>query len=250
MPTQSSISTAIARATFARAIAELFGQPGADRLALIAGSGVRAELLKAATTLGVEAPWADAAFDSYAAGTAACEAYDRILGHTVRSECPPYELEYRTAEVFQQAQTLADISGFYRAFGFDAAGRLVERADHIVAEWEFLAVLAMKESLADRDDDVECCRDAQRAFLKEHAAVWMPAFFERIRRLDAGSYLASAADLAERALRHWCADFGVSVGPNWLELRPIDEEDSTMTCGAPGAVELGPMLASAMEGRY
>lgn len=249
MPTQSNAAIAIARATLARFVAVLFGRPESDQLSRLKGFGVHTELARAEAVLGFEAGRMDEVFASFEKGAQAPEVYDRVLGHTVRSECPPYELEYRTAEVFQQAQTLADIAGFYRAFGFDASGPLVERADHIVAEWEFLAVLALKESMAGRDEDAECCRDAQRAFLKEHAAVWMPAFFERIRRMEANCFLAKAADLAERVLRLWCVDLGVSVGPNWLELRPIEEEDSTISCGAPGAVELGPTLASAMEGR-
>ncbi len=249
MPTQSDISITLARATLARFVAELFGRPESNRLTLLSGAGVHAELQEAVTALGIESRWIEAVFASHGAGAAVREAYDRILGHTVRSECPPYELEYRTAEVFQQAQTLADISGFYRAFGFEAGGPLVERADHVVAEWEFLAILSLKESLAPSDEDAECCRVAQKTFLAEHAAVWMPAFFERIRRLDDRSFLASAADLADRVLRAWCADLKVSIGPDWLELRPIEDEDSNISCGAPGTVELGPMLASAMEGR-
>jgi TorA maturation chaperone TorD len=165
----------------------------------------------------------------------------------VRSSCPPYELEYRTAEVFQQSQTLADIAGFYRAFGCDAAGSLTERADHIASEWEFLALLAWKESIAKRDDQVACCIDAQASFLQEHAAVWMPAFFSRIRQAEPGSFLAHLASLADLVLRDWCEALNVSIGSAWLELRPITEEDSTITCGTPGAVELGPTLAAAME---
>jgi len=177
------------------------------------------------------------------------ESHGRILGHTVRSDCPPYELEYRGAEIFQQSQTLADISGFYRAFGFDVLGAMSERADHVAAQWEFLSVLAMMEYLAKTPDEIQCCVNAQREFLKEHASSWMPAFFERIRRLEPDSYLARLADLAEAVLCEWCAAFGIQTGPKWLELREIEDEDSSITCGAPGAVELGPTLASAMEER-
>jgi TorA maturation chaperone TorD len=222
------------------------GDSGPARLSTAGGSDLERELHEAARALGINRRWIDAV--CAAAGAATDEEYDRLLGHTVRSECPPYELEFRTAEVFQQSQTLADIAGFYRAFGFDASGPLAERADHAAAEWEFLAVLSIKESLAACEAETECCVEAQRAFLAEHAAAWMPAFFARIRKADPHSFLARVADLAEEVLRQWCDTLGVSAGPKWLELRHITDDDVTITCGAPGAVELGPALAAAIEG--
>jgi len=217
-------------------------------LAQLAKPEVENDLRAAAAALRIETRLIDAILVSFAAGGANEDAYSRLLGHTVRSDCPPYELEYRSAEVFQQTQTLADIAGFYRAFGFDTTGPLTERADHAATEWEFLAILSMKESLARREEDVDCCVSAQRSFLEDHAAAWMPAFFERIRKAESALFLSRVADLADVVLRQWCAGFDVVAGPKWLELRPISEEDSSITCGSPGEVELGPALAAAMEG--
>jgi len=178
----------------------------------------------------------------------------RLFGHTVRSTCPPYELEYGGGEVFQQSQMLADLAGFYRAFGFDAVGPLAERPDHFVAEWEFMSVLAAKEAYqlaAGCDEGVSACRDGQRAFLKSHAASWMPAFFARIRRTAPATHYSLAVDVAEALLREWCAAYDVALGPAWLELRPTTEDDSTVSCGAPdlAQVELGPVLAAGLEAR-
>jgi hypothetical protein len=44
---------------------------------------------------------------------------------------------------------------------------------------------------------------------------------------------------------------GARVGPDWLELRPVSDEDAHIECGAPdlaggGNVELGPWLAEAV----
>jgi TorA maturation chaperone TorD len=235
------------RAKLARFISAVFSEPSPASFARLAEPDVIAELRRAAAALDIEGRIIDTILDSFIHGGANEESYVRLLGHTVRSATPPYELEYRTAEVFQQSQTLADIAGFYRAFNVDCTGPLTERADHLATEWEFLAVLAMKESLAACETDRECCVNAQRAFLEEHAASWMPAFFERIRKADSEAFLACAANLAEAVLDGWCAEFSITLGPKWLELRSISEDDSTITCGAAGAVELGPTLAAAMQ---
>lgn len=246
MQTPSNTTTARERAKLARFIAAMLCEPSPACTDDLAHQAIRLELQSAAISLSIQSQLIDRIFEAHSI-TAREESFVRLLGHTVRSECPPYELEYRSAEVFQQSQTLADIAGFYRAFGFDASGPLTEREDHVATEWEFLAANSMLESLATDEDQTACCRDAQRDFLSEHAAGWMPAFFERVRRSGPQSFLAEVVNLAEAVLRNWCNTLGVPVGPAWLELRPVDEEDSTITCGAPGAVELGPTLAAAMD---
>lgn len=147
--------------------------------------------------------------------------------------------------MFQHAHSLADVAAFYRAFGMETGGPMSERADHFVAEWEFLTVCALKQSRAQETGLVEAaeqCVDAQRASLKDHAAIWMPAFFARLHRAEPDGFLSRAADLAEALLREWCDALHVNVGPDWLELRQAEEEDLSINCG-PGAG-----LAGALEG--
>lgn len=247
MPTRSDTAAAKARAKLARLIAAAFSDDGEGAWGAMNKEAVAQEARDAAVAIGIDARLVDGLFGAFSGSRDPAAEAQRLLGHTVRSECPPYELEYRSAEVFQQSQTLADIRGFYRAFGFDAAGPLADRADHAAAEWEFLAVLAIKEALARNATQVECCIAAQRLFLAEHAGAWMPAFFERIRRAGEASWLGRAAELAEAVLRSWCAERDVVLGSRWLELRPVSEDDATITCGAPGAVELGPTLAAALQ---
>jgi TorA maturation chaperone TorD len=248
MPTPSSIA-ALSRAKLARLIAAGFAEPCRENTNRFCHQAVQEEICAAARNLSLATAGPIAFFECLKDKGAFEQDYGRLLGHTVRSECPPYELEYRGSEVFQQSQTLADIMGFYRAFGFDVTGLSMERGDHIATQWEFLAVLSMMECIADKPEEASRCVDAQREFLREHAASWMPAFFERIRRSSPESALAKLADLAHELLRHWCAGLKVQIGPGWLELREITDEDSTITCGAPGAVELGPHLAAAMSQR-
>jgi putative dimethyl sulfoxide reductase chaperone len=100
----------------------------------------------------------------------------RVFGLT-GSLC--YETEYGLPHEFRQSQELADISGFYQAFGFKLGGILRERPDHIIVELEFLYVLCLKEALAQIEQNThnaEISREAQCAFITDHIGRWAPLF--------------------------------------------------------------------------
>jgi len=99
-----------------------------------------------------------------------------------------YETECGIPNEFQQSQELADIAGFYRAFGLQVGGEVRERPDHIAVELDFMHVVALKEAYAlDRGltEQAEVCLDAQRAFLRDHLARWIAPFAEAVSRLEA-----------------------------------------------------------------
>lgn len=248
-PTRSDAELARARAVLARIVAECVSEPDADWLVRLRGEDVRVEVESALAALDADTRLASAAFERLKSLDAVIAERNDLLGHTVRSACPPYELEYGASDVFQQSASLADIAGFYEAFGVRVGGPLTERPDHFVPEWEFLSLLARQESDAagaGRIDDAVCCRDAQRQFLKDHAATWMFAWFSRVRRARPDGFFAAISDLAEAVLREWCEARSVTHGAAWLELRPVSEDDSSISCGADGGqVELGPRLAAA-----
>jgi TorA maturation chaperone TorD len=136
-------------------------------------------------------------------GTQAAE-YDRVFGLVIAKECPPYETEYYpAAETFQRSQQLADIAGFYRAFGIDPSLSLPERPDHIALELEFMAFLITKKRLAlaaDKSDSCGIeqaliCDDASRKFFADHLAWWVPAFALGLRHKAAGGLYAAVADV-------------------------------------------------------
>jgi TorA maturation chaperone TorD len=112
--------------------------------------------------------------------------YDRIFGLLISRECPPHETEYcpQTFSVYRSHQ-LADIAGYYRAFGLEPSGEHPERQDHIVLELEFMAWLIGKTLYASQHgdaDQVRVCRDAQVSFFRDHFAWWTPAFALALRR--------------------------------------------------------------------
>lgn len=104
----------------------------------------------------------------------------RVFGLT-GSLC--YETEYGLPHEFRQSQELADISGFYQAFGFKVGGKVRERPDHLAVELEFIYVLCLKEALAHSQkkmDRVEICIEAQRGFITDHIGRWIPLFSKAV----------------------------------------------------------------------
>jgi len=96
-----------------------------------------------------------------------------------------YETEYGLPNEYRQSQELADIAGFYQAFGFKVGGRRRERPDHLATELEFLYVLALKEVYAMEqgiDEHVEVCIEARRAFLQDHIGRWIGLFAESLAK--------------------------------------------------------------------
>ncbi|HSR56096.1 MAG TPA: molecular chaperone TorD family protein, partial [Alphaproteobacteria bacterium] len=148
-----------------------------------------------------------------------------IFGHAVRGLCPAYELEYGQGEIIQRASDLADIAGFYAAFGLDLAGPSSERPDHVCVEAEFMVVLAAKEATgieSGNEDLVTLSRDAQRKFLKCHLGQWVPAFARRVMDAGGDGYYARLARFADGLIAGECDRFGISLGSPYLELRPPD----------------------------
>ena len=62
-------------------------------------------------------------------------AHDSIFGLVISKECPPYETQYcpQTFSVYRSGR-MADIAGFYSAFGVTPSRDQPERVDHIALE--------------------------------------------------------------------------------------------------------------------
>ena len=109
----------------------------------------------------------------------------------------PYEAEYGKARDFQKAHLLADIMGFYRAFGVTPSG---DRPDHIAAELEFMHLITLKEHHALQQgnaEHAEICREAQAKFLNEHLLKWNKDVADVVRQSAKRSGSALYAALGE-----------------------------------------------------
>lgn len=155
--------------------------------------------------------------------------YEQTFGLLVSSNCPPYETEYINSKfTFQRSQGLADIAGFYNAFGLEPSTFHPERHDHLALELEFMAFLvgleraAAESNTADPVERRAVCRDAQRKFLAEHLVWWVPTFARLLSRQDpdgfynATSRFLAALVTAERSLAGIPAPQG-QVTPSTIE---------------------------------
>jgi hypothetical protein len=94
---------------------------------------------------------------------------------------------------------MADIAGFYRAFGFENGGLIRERPDYLSTELEFMHTLTLKEVYAreaGEQEHLEVCVDAQRKFLQDHLACWLPLFAKRLTQAAVDGVYAELTNLA------------------------------------------------------
>ena len=126
-------------------------------------------------------------------------AHVQCFGQAVSKDTPPYEAEYGQAHIFQKTQTLADIAGFYRAFGLETAAGSHERVDHVSVELEFMHFLCIKEAHALENrhpvSRIAVCREAQSKFLLEHLCRWAPGLARRLRARAGGTPYAGLSEL-------------------------------------------------------
>jgi TorA maturation chaperone TorD len=159
--------------------------------------------------------------------------FDRVFGLTPARECPPYETDYFTGgEPFFISQQLADIAGFYRAFGLQLPASAPGRPDHLETELSFMAFLLMKQRIAhDNGDDelVTICQETQRSFFRDHLSWWVPAFASGLwHRAEYGFYahlgrfLAAWVTVERRRLM--VTPSRISLGPAMVE-RNEDEPE-------------------------
>jgi TorA maturation chaperone TorD len=105
-----------------------------------------------------------------------------VFGHTLSKQIAPYALEHlKNSDVFFQTQKLADLNGFYKAFGMEVES--IERADHISTQSEFISFLLLKEILALKDElieEKEVCEKAFFDFSQDHFLDWVKMFAENL----------------------------------------------------------------------
>lgn len=215
MTTSASTTTALARGQVYGFLSLAFAYPEAAWLSSLSREGTRLEptLARLSEEAGIAAARrlrpiiAGLTLERWRAAHGAC------FGHTISKECPPYEGEYGQAHIFQQTQTLADIAGFYRAFGLELAADVHERMDHISVELEFMHFLCRKEAYAlergHPPERIAQVRAAQAKFLSEHLGAWVPQFAGRLCARDESGLYGRLGELLEAYVRGELRRIGV-----------------------------------------
>jgi len=145
--------------------------------------------------------------------------------------CSAHETEYEF-DPFAKARQLADISGFYRAFGLQVAEGRAGLPDFIAAELEFMSLIVLKQAYAAVhawEKREQLSADAQRKFIEDHLGRWVPLFCRNLARLGTGFY-AAAADLCDRFLRAEVELVGARPQPLAKRITFVDD-DEEFTCG-------------------
>ena len=110
--------------------------------------------------------------------------------------CSPFETEYE-ADPFAKGRQLADIAGFYRAFGMQVSADRPTMTDFLGTELEFMSLLSRKEAYAavlgwKRRRRVAV--EAERSFLRDHLGRW-----ERVICGEITTHAAADAGTGESA---------------------------------------------------
>lgn len=155
------------------------------------------------------------------------------------SSCPATEASYIRRD---KGAILGDVCGFYRAFGWTFRPQHGERADHIVCELEFVAVLLGMASQTNEAEKQAIALEGLAQFVQGHLADWISSYCWQLCSTTELPFFAAAAAWTEswwQALTHY---HGWPIAES--ERRhgaPSNESDDGPECGAP---QLIPLLAN------
>jgi TorA maturation chaperone TorD len=137
-----------------------------------------------------------------------------------------------------QPVELADIAGFYRAFGLKLSATEPDLPDHLGAELEFLSVLLVKAAYADSRGWTRrayLARDGAKRFLAEHLGRWVPGFAAALDAAGARPPYRALAAVLVALVAHDCFRLGARSVP--MTGRPATDEmhADVFECPAIGA---------------
>jgi TorA maturation chaperone TorD len=135
------------------------------------------------------------------AGNGPCSLHETAYGDGQRMNGRPIEL--------------ADINGFYAAFGLELSAANPDLPDTLVTELEFYSLLLVKQAYAllrHWTEQRRVSENAIRLFLEQHLGRWVGAFTEGVR--------AHAAEQAYRELARTVNDV-VAVECALIQVRPV-----------------------------
>lgn len=230
----SAARTAIGRAAFYTFLARSLVYPEEQQLAVLRRALVpilhlvRTEDHALSVALAAALAEADASVDELRA------AHTALFPPVGQSELGVYEAACRTRDLFQEAEILADIAGFYLAHGLVVGGPERERPDHLAVELEFMAFLARKRAYAltelgrARAND---CRRTEAVFLRDHLGAWGPLAGEALARTSAHPFYRAVGWLLAAWLRADMVSQAVSPSPLVpIAIGPAERADGDDAC--------------------
>lgn len=177
---------------------------------------------------------------------ASSEAMDHLRGDYIdifdrgKSENSPYETEYGPYRGMRKAAQLSDLSGFYKAFGFECGfpyaipSMTKEMLDHISVELEFYALLLIKQKILENKNEkegIDIVLDARKKFLNDHLGTFVTALSKR-PRVQNHSFYSPLFQWISSLIQKECKQLGIQPAPvSWFSDR-IEKE--SFKCGVLG----------------
>ena len=153
--------------------------------------------------------------------------HSRLFG--VGLAATPYETEYDPLVSARKGHRLADLLGFYEAFGLRLADHRKEFPDHIAVELEFMSLLLLKAAHAEAEAMGEARAVSEEAavkFLADHLGAWGGTFADRVEAVTQDDFYRFSARLLRGFLLAECQLLGVEpthvsgVGPQLAAVPP------------------------------
>lgn len=222
-----------------RLAAGAFAYPDAERRSAI-DRGF-AEITTTQATRLATAAWASPMLVAHARWK---DSVDTIEGEYIRlflgsAPCPLHETAYGDGRrMGGRVVELADIAGFYRAFGFTLSETTRDLPDHLSAELEFAAALLLKEAYAlaeGLDEERDVTRQAGADFLLAHLGRWTGALREGLVEAGAHSVFLALADFVVAAVASRCEQSGVAPVLSQGRFEDEGNDDGCITCPMVGA---------------
>ena len=191
------VQDGLERASVYRLLGGALARPAADRHAALADTAGALAVSVGPPVAELLARFAEAVRATDAGAVA--DEYGFLFERGAR--CPPYEGAWGDApQLAGKAALLADLAGFYAAFGLAPGPAQPDVEDHIAAECEFMSAVALKEAYALAGDDregAEITGAAQATFVADHLGRWSRAFCDGLREASPLPYYRTVADLLD-----------------------------------------------------
>lgn len=152
--------------------------------------------------------------------------------------CSLHETAYGDARrIAGRAVELADVSGFYAAFGIAVSNSDPDLPDHVCAELEFHSLLLVKLAYAvsrRKFAERQVTRAAARSFLEQHLGRWVGALGQAVAELAPSPPYASLLDALRAAVTAECRAFGAHPAP-FSDHVPFDTmQEESFSCPRAG----------------
>jgi putative dimethyl sulfoxide reductase chaperone len=234
-PAEASIQKRLRRAALFRHLALLVSEPGEDWKLRVLESFHRmgaVEDLFEGDEAGVESyRLARNAWEAAASDRLATE-YVRLF--LLRDSCSIHETSYGDGRrMAGRENEMADIAGFYTAFGLELSGDRPDLPDHLATELEFYSALLMKGAYAEScglTEAAEIVHSAAARFLESHLGRWPAALREAVEEQRAASPYPESFRMIEIVAAGECARMKVEPAPFTERLPAGPLESDTLSC--------------------